>query len=155
MNCYEKLVDTAESMGLHVIEKKFKSSAKGLCKGNKIGISKDLENAVEKRCILAEEMAHAVYTVGDILDQNSLANIKQENYARKKAFEFLLPISLLIEAYEKGARSCYEIAEHLEVTEEFLLNSLYHYQNKHGLYARYGHYVIYFSPLVVREKKAV
>lgn len=149
MNCYERLVCDAESQGLHVIEKEFKSAAKGLCKGNKIGISSKLNSVVEKRCVLAEEMAHAFFTVGNILDLNDLQNRKQEVFARRQAFEALLPLSLLVEAYEYGCRLQHEIAEHLEVTEEFLLDSLYHYQTKHGLYARYKNYIVYFSPLRV------
>lgn len=155
MDCYERLVDYASNIGLEIVEKNFKSSAKGLCKGNKIGISKSLESAVEKRCILAEEMAHSLYTVGNILDLSNPGNLKQELFARKMAFEFLLPLSSLIDAYEKGAKGCYEIAEHLEVTEEFLIEALNHYQRKFGLYAKHGKYIIYFSPLIVREKPSM
>lgn len=153
MNSYERLVDFAENIGIEVVEKHFKSSAKGLCKGNKVGISKAIDSTVEKRCILAEEIAHSLYTVGNILDQNNLFNVKQEEYARKQAYEALLPLPLLIEAYQQGIRSQYELAEYLEVTEEFLLSSLYHYQKKYGLYAKHGKYLIYFSPLVVSERK--
>lgn len=155
MDCYEKLVDYASNLGMEIIEKSFKSSAKGLCKGNKIGISKDLESSVEKRCILAEEMAHSLYTVGNILDLTNPGNLKQELYARKKAYEFLLPLSSLIAAYENGLKACYEIAEYLEVTEEFLTEALYHYQLKYGIYAKYGKYIIYFSPLIVCEKPSI
>lgn len=152
MDRYEQLVEHARQLGLEVIEKTFKSSAKGLTKGNKIGISKSIESNAEKRCVLAEEIAHSLYTVGDILDQNNINNVKQEKYARKKAYEDLLPLSLLIEAYEQGIRSLHEMAEYLEVTEDFFKASLNHYQRKYGLYARYGRYVLYFSPLTVCEK---
>lgn len=149
MDCYEELVDYASSIGLEVIEKKFKSSAKGLCKGNKIGISKNLQRTAEKRCMLAEEMAHSLYTVGDILDLSSHSNLKQELYARKMAYEFLLPLSSLIDAYEKGLRACHEIAESLEVTEEFLKEALCHYQKKFGVCARYGKYILFFTSCCV------
>lgn len=152
MNCYERLVCDAEQKGLYVIEKEFKSAAKGLCKGNKIGISSKLNSAVEKRCVLAEEMAHAFFTIGNILDQSDLQNRKQEVFARRQAFEALLPLSLLVDAYKYGCRLQHEIADYLEVTEEFLLDSLYHYQTKYGLYAKYKKYIIYFSPLIVCEK---
>lgn len=151
MDRYEQLVEHARQLGLEVIEKTFKSSAKGLTKGNKIGISKSIESNAEKRCVLAEEIAHSLYTVGDILDQNNINNVKQEKYARKKAYEDLLPLSLLIEAYEQGIRSLHEMAEYLEVTEDFFKASLNHYQRKYGLYARHGRYVLYFSPLIVCE----
>lgn len=149
MNCYERLTDTAGKLGLCVIEKEFKSSAKGLCKGNKIGISKSLEDVKEKRCILAEEMAHAFFTAGNILDQSDVSNIKQEHFARGQAYEALIPLSLLIDAYTQGYESRYEIAEYLEVTEEFLINSLWHYLNKYGIYKQHGNYTICFSPLSI------
>ena len=47
MDCYEELVDYAEQHGLEVIEKEFKSSAKGLCKGKKIGISKKIDSSLD------------------------------------------------------------------------------------------------------------
>ena len=39
---YERLVQDANTMGLEIVEKHFKSDAKGLCKGAKIGIRKDM-----------------------------------------------------------------------------------------------------------------
>lgn len=39
MNTYEQLLSSSDE-NITVIEKNFKSKAKGLCKGNKIGISK-------------------------------------------------------------------------------------------------------------------
>lgn len=151
MNSYERLVDFAENIGIEVVEKHFKSSAKGLCKGNKVGISKAIDSTVEKRCILAEEIAHSLYTVGNILDQNNLFNIKQEEYARKQAYEALLPLPLLIDAWHQGVTSQHELAEYLEVTEEFLLSSLCHYQKKYGVYVRHGKYMVRFLPLMISE----
>lgn len=52
---YEQLLNDADIIGLEVVEKNFKSDAKGLCKGNKIGIRKNM-SAAEKACVLAEEM---------------------------------------------------------------------------------------------------
>lgn len=150
MNRYEELVEYCAKVGISVTEKEFKSNAKGLCKGNKIAISKRLESAVEKRCILAEEMMHCLYTVGDILDQNSIQNKKQERYARQQAYETLLPLPSFVNAYNNGLRKCYEIAEFLEVTEEFLIEAFAYYERKHGMYAIvHGMYTIRFSPFIV------
>lgn len=151
MNCYEELVDFADKHGLEVIEKQFKSSAKGLCKGNKIGISKDIETTVEKRCVLVEEMAHCLYTVGDILDTRNLAALKQERLARAAAYEFLLPINKLIDAYFNCSHNLNEIPEYLEVTWEFYYNTIKHYSKKFGGNTTHEEYVIYFSPLFVCE----
>ena len=61
---YEELVQYAGTIGLTVIEKNFKSNAKGLCKGKKIGIRKNMSDA-EKACVLAEEIGHYYTTAGD------------------------------------------------------------------------------------------
>ena len=152
MNHYEKLVDFCHNVGIGVIEKNFKSHAKGLCKGNKIGISKRIESSVEKRCVLAEEIMHSFYTSGDILDQSNIQNRKQEIYARQQAYEALLPLSLFVAAYNNGARESYEIADYLEVTEEFLHGAIEYYKRKHGTSAVVrGTYVIKFSPFMICE----
>lgn len=155
MNSYEKLVCDAEKMGLEVIEKHFKSSAKGLCKGKKIGISKTIEQSVEKRCVLAEEIAHSLYTVGNIIDTRNESNYKQELFARKKAYEMILPLYMIIESYRSGNVSCYEMAEDLEVTEEFLVNTILHYNTKYGNSLHYGAWRMSAFPLQIAETEAI
>lgn len=150
MDCYEEMVDLADLLGLEVIEKYFKSSVKGLCKGNKIGISKDIESIIEKRCVLAEEIAHSLYTVGDILDLRNFQALKQEYFARTKAYEFLVPIGSLVRAFLKHEHDPHEIAAELNVTDEVLRDALAHYARKYGEY-RHGKYYVYFSPLIVCE----
>lgn len=66
MCAYDDLLNDAGRMGIEVTEVSFESDAKGLCKGNKIGIRKDMSSA-EKVCVLAEEIGHYKTTVGNIL----------------------------------------------------------------------------------------
>lgn len=124
---YEELMIQAENIGLSVEEKKFRSSAKGLCKGTKIGVSKDINTTPEKLCVLAEEIGHCLFTVGDILDQDSLSNIKQEHFALKWARDLLLPADAIFSAYELGYTHPFEIADHLQVDEAFLVKCLKSY----------------------------
>lgn len=149
MNRYEELVCIADKLGLEVVEKEFKSSVKGLCKGNRIGISKALDTEAEKRCILAEEMAHSFYTVGNILDTRSFDAMRQERLARTMAFETLLPLYKLVDAYLCCRHDFNEIPEYLGVTWEFLNNTINHYCCKYGGLTRHGKYIVYFSPLYV------
>ena len=151
MDRYERLVDYADKMGLEVVEKHFKSSAKGLCKGNKIGISKGIETTTEKRCILAEEMAHCFLTVGDILDTRSPDAMRQEMIARSAAYEMLVPLPDLVKAYFDCNSNYYDIPDYLGVTEEFLQNTIDHYSRKYNGMIRRGKYIIYFSPFVICE----
>ncbi|WP_027399824.1 ImmA/IrrE family metallo-endopeptidase [Anaerovorax odorimutans] len=128
---YEQLVIEADNSEVEVIEKKFKSNAKGLCKGSKIAISCDINNC-EKKCILAEELGHYYTTVGDILDQKSISNMKQEHKARVWAYNKLIRLSDLRQAYNAGYRTTYEMAEILDVDEKFLKDSLEYYSIKYG-----------------------
>lgn len=146
MNAYECLVDYAEKNNLEVIEKNFKSAAKGLCKGNKIGISQSLSTS-EKRCVLAEEITHSMLTVGDILDLRSPLALQQECAARRAAYELLVPVIVLLNAYIQCG-SVYDLPDKLDVTPEFLQEALDYYAGKHNS-LQIGEYTIYFSPFYV------
>lgn len=61
------------------------SGLKGLYYNGNIAIEKNLTSA-EKTCVLAEELGHHYTTTGNILDQQEVANIKQELHARTWAY---------------------------------------------------------------------
>ncbi len=123
---YEDLIREAEETEVTVIEKTFESKAKGLCKGNKIAIRKNLRT-VEKACVLAEELGHYHTTVGDILDQGDIINAKQERKARAWAYKKMVPFEALIAALVSGYRQTHEMAEYLDVDERFLRECLEYY----------------------------
>ncbi|MEE1085779.1 MAG: ImmA/IrrE family metallo-endopeptidase [Schaedlerella sp.] len=145
MNIYEQLVDEYSDK-VYVVEKIFKSKAKGLCKGSKIGISKDIATSNEKSCILAEELGHYYTSVGNILDLSFSQNRKQERQARLWAYNKRIGLCGLIRAYERGCSNSHEIAEYLDVTEEFLCEALECYKNKYGICTCVDNYTIYFIP---------
>ena len=121
---YEELLIEADANNLTVKEKPLPIS-KGRIKGNRIAIRKDMTET-EKACVLAEELGHYYSAVGNILDQSSIENRKQEMQGR-------------ILAYNKqvGLRG---------VTEEFLNDSLTYYTNKYGVCTQLDNYVIFFQP---------
>lgn len=140
---YEKLLHDASMIGLEVKEIQFESDAKGLCKGQKIGIRKDLSDA-EKACVLAEEIGHYYTTVGNILNQKNTENRKQEIKARKWAVDKMLTIEDVFEATEHPCSNLFEIAEYLGVTEEFLLEALEIFKKRYGhSYAYNGKTIIF------------
>lgn len=139
---YEKLLHDASMIGLEVKEIQFESDAKGLCKGQKIGIRKDL-SAAEKACVLAEEIGHYYTTVGNILNQKNTENRKQEIKARKWAVDKILTIEDVFEATEHPCNNLYEVAEYLGVTEEFLLEALEIFKK------RYGHSYTYNGKTII------
>lgn len=152
MNRFETLLAESERKNLLIIEKDFKSSAKGLCKGNKIGLSTTIETTKEKTCILAEEVGHYETTVGDILDQRIAENRKQELQARMYAYNKLIGLQGLIDCYEHGCNNIHEMAEYLEVTERFVTDALDAYEKKYGIQTKFEDYIIRFNPNLVVMK---
>ena len=100
----------------------------------------------EKSCVLAEELGHHHTTIGNILDQTNAWNRKQEQQARTWAYNKLVGLMGIINAYKAGCRNAYEMAEYLDVTEEFLNDALERYRRKYGEYATVDNYTIYFEP---------
>ncbi|MNJ43317.1 hypothetical protein D3C77_383180 [compost metagenome] len=110
-------------------------------------INRNLETDRERKCILSEEMGHQYKTVGDITDQTKLENQQQELRARQWGYEKLVPLSAIVQAYHARVKGRYELAEYLDVTEEFLQASIDRYHSKYGLYTIWNNYIIYFAPL--------
>lgn len=152
MNKYETLLEEASNNGLIVKEKPLKYN-NGRIKGNKIAIRKDIETTTEKSCVLAEELGHHYTSVGNILDMQNLANRKQERQARLWAYNKQIGLRGLIRAYEHGCQSSHEIADYLEVTEEFFLEAVECYTQKYGTYATLDNYIIYFMPFITVGKR--
>lgn len=150
MTKYEELLEESSAAGLTVKEYPLCHSD-GITVGKKIGIRSG-QTSAEKTCILAEEMAHAEFTVGNILDQSDVSNRKQEQLARAKAYDHLIGLAGLIAAFEHGCRSRYEAAEYLGVTEKFLGEAIARYKEKYGIYVRVNEYLIQFEPWLAITK---
>lgn len=146
---YEKLLEEADGECLIIKEKPLKAYS-GRIKGNKIAIKKDM-NMVDKACTLAEELGHYHTTVGNILDQSSASSRKQERRARIWAYNKMIGLNGIIRAYEHGCRSKSDMADYLDVTEEFLQEAINCYTEKYGLYKEIDNYMILFQPLGVLE----
>lgn len=142
---YEQLLDTAEKNGLAVKEQPL-IEYDGLIRNNRIAIRKNIETDTEKSCVLAEELGHYYTSSGNIIDLQDVRNQKQEYRARLYGYNLKIGLSGIIQAYESGCRNLYEMAEHLDVTEEYLIEALKCYKEKYGLYTIVDNYIIYFSP---------
>lgn len=144
---YEVLLSESDSIGLTVKEKPLKYN-NGRIKGKRIAIRRDLSTSAEKSCVLAEELGHYYTSTGDILDQSSITNRKQERRARIWAYNKMIGLNGIVSAHNAGCRNSYEVAEYLEVTEEFLLEAIQCYRNKYGSFTRLDNYVIFFEPSI-------
>lgn len=146
LNSYEIGLDECYNDNVTVVEKRFKSKAKGLWKNNVIGISKDIDTIAERNCILAEEHGHFKTTVGNILDLNNINNLKQENKARAVAIEKLCSLKKIVEAVKKGAINRYEVAHYLDITDQFFDDAIEYHKRKQGLCCECDGFLIYFEP---------
>lgn len=104
---------------------------KGLYYAGNIAIEKNL-SSTEKSCVLAEELGHHYTTYGNIMDQKDIQNRKQELRARLYGYDMQIGLIGIIECYKHHCRSLYEMAEYLQVTEEYLNEALECYSRKYG-----------------------
>lgn len=146
---YEELLNEAENNGIIVKEKPLKSSD-GRIWGKRIAIRKNTPT-VQRTCILAEELGHYYTATGDIINQGTVTNRKIERLGRIHAYNRLVGLAGIVGAHAAGCCSRYEMAAHLDVTEEFLEDALCYYRQKYGWQVKYENYVIYFEPLSILE----
>lgn len=103
----------------------------GLCIGKTIIINAN-RTRVEQAQTLAEEISHQEISVGDILNPNDIESAKQETIARRRSFNRLVPLDKLVAAYWQSTNE-FELADHLEVTVEYLFDVLGYYREKYGV----------------------
>lgn len=154
MNTFEHLEDEACKDGIEIIHREFKSNRiKGLYCDGTVALNSQIETSKERACILAEELGHHHTSVGVIVDLSDAQNRKQERQARIWAYNKQIGLRGLIRAYEHGCKNRYEVAEFLEVTEEFLEDAIKCYREKYGVYTAIDNYVVYFIPQLIISKR--
>lgn len=140
---YEELID--EHNDVEFIEYQFNSERiKGLYSNGVVATSNKLSTN-KKNGTIAEELGHHHTSSGDIIDMDSTSNRKQELRARVWAYDKLINLQGFIDAFEHHCTNLYETAEFLDVTEEFLIDSINAYMHKYGCYVKYKNYVIEFD----------
>ena len=128
-------------------------SLKGIYIDGNVAINTSVSNSIEKSCVLAEELGHHHTSVGDIINMTDSGNRKQERQARLWGYNKLIGLTGIIRAFRAGCQSRHEIAEKLDVTEEYLQECIDCYRDKYGVYTIVDNYIIYFIPnLAVMEK---
>lgn len=105
--------------------------------------------------VLHEELAHHKLTYGNITDQSVFNNRKFEGYARRQAYEWALPLKMIINAYISGVSSLYELSEFTQLSERYINVVLEYYKQKYGLSTWCGDYLIQFEPLHVYKYKNI
>lgn len=146
MLTYNDMLVEADNNNLVTKEKRLRAH-KGLIFGTNVAIKADMTET-EKKCVLAEELGHHYTGCGDILDQSTLSNRKQERYGRIYSYNKLVGLIGIIDAYKHNCRNLYESAEHLDVTEEFLNEAISYYRSKYGTSVTVDNYTIFFEPYI-------
>lgn len=141
---YDELLKEAQDNNLIVKEKPLPIS-KGRIKGNRIAIKHNMTE-IEKACVLAEEIGHHYTAVGNILDQSTVENRKQEMHGRLVAYNKMVGLRGLVDAYNHHCRNLEDTAEYLEVTPEFLQETIDCYRSKYGICTTVDNYAVIFEP---------
>ena len=123
MTKHEQLM--AEYDNLYIEERPMKND--GYDGDGCIWINKNMPS-VKRYSILAEEIGHYETSSGDILDQNNISNRKQELLARKWAYEKIVPIEYIHFAISDGHTEIWDMADYLDIDEEFLRDALKYYR---------------------------
>ncbi len=148
MTKYEKLLSSANDNNVTVYDDyDLKGTRiKGLYCDGAVAISNDLRTQSEKACVLAEELGHFYTSTGNILDMSNTANRKQEQRARLWAYNKQIGLQGIIDCYNSRCRTLHDMAEHLDVTEEFLSEAIDCYKRKYGICIKVDNYIIGFQP---------
>lgn len=154
MTNYEEMEQFAYDEGIDIDYINFNSQRiKGLYCDGSIALNKKLDTSAEKSCVLSEELGHYHTTSGNILNLCDVANKKQERTARLWAYDKQIGLLGIIRAFEAGCRNCFEIAEFLGVTEDFLQDALEIYKQKYAPAVSVGDYLILFRDGVTIMKR--
>lgn len=152
MKSYDDVLMDAYTDNVHVKEINFnkyfegEQVFKGLYKNNKIAIDNNIDTENEKKCILVEELGHHYTSFGNIINQNDIRAIKQEVIARRWGHDYLIPPSDILLAYIKKLQLPCEIADFLNITEEYLHEVISDYRKKYGISLKVDNYLLIFEP---------
>lgn len=141
---YDELLISAENEGLIVKEKPIKGTD-GRIFGNRVAIRQNIPTT-QKACALAEELGHHHTSAGNIINLEDTRNAKQEHVARVWSYNKMIGLSGIIQAYKRHCFNSCEMAEYLDVTEEFLQEALEYYRQKYAPCIKMDGYYIIFEP---------
>jgi hypothetical protein len=135
----------ADKQGLTVKELALRS-ADGRCNGKRIAIRQDIPTLAKKADVLAEEMGHYYTSVGRIVEQDTIEDVKQERKARLWGYNKRIGLVGLINAFKAHCETLYDIAEFLGVSEDTLATAIESYRQIYGECVRVDNYIICFEP---------
>lgn len=153
LNINEELMKKIDDEGLKYINCVFPAKPlKGLyVDGHILCDEKKIGSIEEYNCILAEELTHYEYSVGNCLDYNNPNNWKEEVRIRNRSFKHLITLDKVIQAFESGCNTTYDFIDYLGVTDEYFYNWLHYMQSIYGDIKEYNGYAVYFSSFWIEK----
>ncbi|WP_088815676.1 MULTISPECIES: hypothetical protein [Listeria] len=101
-----------------------------------------------KKVVVYEEFMHHEATTGIILDENRIENKKQENYTRQLTYKHFLGWETIIYCWNMGFTYYHEVAEFLNITEEFIIEAIEFYKSKYGTMYKHKDYYIFLGSVI-------
>lgn len=143
---YEKEVTVLEVPGLYENTGNYGIFRPSQETGHPFIIIEYKQPEVDKESIIVEEFKHYLKSVGVIIDESKLENRRQENQARTLAYKELISIDDLVDCYELGLQTSWEIAEELQLPPEFIQNALEYFKTvlkpEFTYHTQYGDYKV-------------
>lgn len=87
------------------------------------------DTQAEMACLIAEELGHHKTAPRRRLTYKTIEDAKAEARARRWAHRRILPPERILHAIRAGIRERWELAEYLDVTEEFLDETIQDYES--------------------------
>lgn len=84
-------------------------------------------------CNVGEEIGHYETSTGDLSVVDTIEKQQQEKRARQYGYRYLVSLDELIACYRFGLTEYWEIAEFLEITPQYLWQSINYYKEAYGL----------------------
>lgn len=145
------LADLADSKNIHIHQNIYIGSINGIMVGKNILINPAVSTTYQKNTITAHEIEHYETCPFNLVEAPEGTRRKYEAIADRRTAKRLMPVSSIINLWEKGVRSLSELSDALEIDEEFICKTLNMYHNIYGYNYKYGGYVVNFMPLNIQK----
>ncbi len=100
----------------------------------------------ELNSTIAEELGHYLTTVGNIVDQKTNEERKQERKARDVGATLIVSPYDIIECFNEGCQTAQQCAAHLEVTEQTFIDAVTYYSQRFDGIVTQDNHIIFFKP---------
>ena len=145
MNRLEKVMANYPNLR-YVFKDNMPKQYKGFCAGHVVLINNSRHETKEEIIVtVAEEIGHYVTGSGNITEQKTIVEQKQEHKARQWGNQHLVSLDDLIDCFEKGILTKHEIAEELEITEDCVTDAIESYRATKGMSFEHNGYYIKFN----------